>query len=222
MIGSLKNRGALFTSNRMQSDEVEALQTDVMRFMAILGFCLMVIFALVQSIPTHKADSPPNIVPSQIPSEITVKDDGADDVVKDALPEKLEKRAPDESLSEEKGFSLHFENDGALIHLVRHKKVHLYGIAGQKGWRALFSENRLGFLLSKLPTQYHEMTAATVPLTVRSQFSKSVAAFNQPIRWGVVLPESMRLQIQRIMTDQAGGEMVIDANGQVKLKHEEI
>ena len=31
--------------------ELEALQTDIMRFMAILGFCLMVIFALVQAIP---------------------------------------------------------------------------------------------------------------------------------------------------------------------------
>ena len=30
---------------------VELLQTDVMRFMAILGFCLMAIFALVHSIP---------------------------------------------------------------------------------------------------------------------------------------------------------------------------
>jgi len=31
--------------------ETEALQTDIQRFMAILGFCLMAVFALVQSIP---------------------------------------------------------------------------------------------------------------------------------------------------------------------------
>ena len=31
--------------------ETEALQTDIQRFIAILGFCLMAIFALVQSIP---------------------------------------------------------------------------------------------------------------------------------------------------------------------------
>lgn len=35
-----------------QSDESESLQADVMRFMAILGLCLMVIFALVQSLPS--------------------------------------------------------------------------------------------------------------------------------------------------------------------------
>ena len=34
---------------------VEALQTDVMRFMAILGFCLLAIFALVQRIPLTSA-----------------------------------------------------------------------------------------------------------------------------------------------------------------------
>ncbi len=31
--------------------DIEALQTDIQRFVAILGFCLMAIFALVQSIP---------------------------------------------------------------------------------------------------------------------------------------------------------------------------
>ncbi|MCP4040513.1 MAG: hypothetical protein GY731_00965 [Gammaproteobacteria bacterium] len=34
------------------SEDMEHLQTDVMRFMAILGFCLVAIFALVRSIPT--------------------------------------------------------------------------------------------------------------------------------------------------------------------------
>jgi len=42
-------------------DEVEALQTDVMRFMAILGFCLMVIFALVKTMPMAPPDSRPKI-----------------------------------------------------------------------------------------------------------------------------------------------------------------
>lgn len=36
----------------IDQDESESLQADVMRFMAILGLCLMVIFALVQSLPS--------------------------------------------------------------------------------------------------------------------------------------------------------------------------
>lgn len=42
-------------------DEAEALQTDVMRFMAILGLCLMVVFALVQSIPVSQTDATPKL-----------------------------------------------------------------------------------------------------------------------------------------------------------------
>lgn len=32
--------------------EIESLQTDIMRFVAVIGFCLMAIFALIQSLPT--------------------------------------------------------------------------------------------------------------------------------------------------------------------------
>jgi len=42
-------------------DEMEALQTDVMRFIAILGLCLMVIFALVKSLPMVPPDDRPRI-----------------------------------------------------------------------------------------------------------------------------------------------------------------
>ncbi|MGD8615512.1 MAG: hypothetical protein PVI91_07620 [Gammaproteobacteria bacterium] len=34
--------------------DTDALQTDVMRFMSILGLCLMAVFALVQSLPLHE------------------------------------------------------------------------------------------------------------------------------------------------------------------------
>ena len=38
-------------SSQYVDSDTEALQTDIQRFMAILGFCLMAVFALVQSIP---------------------------------------------------------------------------------------------------------------------------------------------------------------------------
>ena len=40
------------------SGGTDELQTDVMRFMAILGFCLMAIFALVQSLPQAASEEP--------------------------------------------------------------------------------------------------------------------------------------------------------------------
>ncbi|MBW2283742.1 MAG: hypothetical protein JRF65_03975 [Deltaproteobacteria bacterium] len=43
-------------------DDVEVLQTDVMRFIAILGICLMVIFALVKTLPIAPPDNRPVVV----------------------------------------------------------------------------------------------------------------------------------------------------------------
>jgi len=40
-------------------EQIEALQTDVMRFMAIIGLCLMAIFSIVQSMPYQSADETP-------------------------------------------------------------------------------------------------------------------------------------------------------------------
>ena len=39
-------------------NDTDALQTDVMRFMSIIGLCLMAVFALVQSIPSQQPVKP--------------------------------------------------------------------------------------------------------------------------------------------------------------------
>ena len=46
-------------SSASRAADTENLNTDVMRFMAILGLCLAAIFALVQSVPTRSSDEPP-------------------------------------------------------------------------------------------------------------------------------------------------------------------
>lgn len=52
--------------SKVESDDVEALQTDIMRFMAILGFCLMVIFAMVQSLPNVVVEHEPELISQDI------------------------------------------------------------------------------------------------------------------------------------------------------------
>jgi hypothetical protein len=49
--------GSRFARYAGAGQEVEALQTDVMRFVAILGLCLLAVFALVQSIPLSPASA---------------------------------------------------------------------------------------------------------------------------------------------------------------------
>jgi hypothetical protein len=42
----------------ISGNDTDALQTDVMRFLSILGLCLMAVFALVQSIPVQETGRP--------------------------------------------------------------------------------------------------------------------------------------------------------------------
>jgi hypothetical protein len=51
-----------FQSNPTLFDDAEMLQTDVMRFFAILSVCLMAIFALVKTLPMAPPDTRPAMV----------------------------------------------------------------------------------------------------------------------------------------------------------------
>ena len=49
-----RRNGKFPTTSGTSGSDTDALQTDVMRFMSILGLCLMAVFALVQSIPVQE------------------------------------------------------------------------------------------------------------------------------------------------------------------------
>ena len=53
-----RRRHARFLSASAAGSDTDALQTDVMRFMAIIGLCLMAVFALVQGIPVQEPGKP--------------------------------------------------------------------------------------------------------------------------------------------------------------------
>ena len=57
----LDNASTLGPGSEPQSDDIEALQTDIMRFLSILAICLMVIFALVQAIPLESDKGKPSV-----------------------------------------------------------------------------------------------------------------------------------------------------------------
>ena len=44
------------------SNEAEALQTDIMRFFAIICLCLMIVFALVQALPVSRTENKPQML----------------------------------------------------------------------------------------------------------------------------------------------------------------
>jgi hypothetical protein len=67
------SRMFFFPSNTNLFDDAEMLQTDVMRFFAILCLCLMAIFALVKTLPMAPPDTGPAIVePADLKAEVKV------------------------------------------------------------------------------------------------------------------------------------------------------
>ena len=58
--------------------DTDALQTDVMRFMSIIGLCLMAVFALVQSLPLHETPpAPPEPELEQLHQDIVLQQEHA-------------------------------------------------------------------------------------------------------------------------------------------------
>ena len=200
---------------------VTDLQTDVMRFMAILSLCLVAIFALVQSIPL--APTPP--VPDQ-----PVPNSQAETLLAELPPDVVQERdivlirpapAPAEppaaeAAPAEDGFSLRFETDAALTQLVARQLVGLYAITPESSSRMNITGGDISFWSASLPGQYHEMDESTVPDNVQAAFRNSNQS--NDVKWGVTLPASMSRDLNAYLTNESGGALVILANGNLDLR----
>ena len=227
------------------------LQTDVMRFMAILSLCLVAIFALVQSIPPSeraavtaadvperrvappRTETPPPAqsvtrplsaasVAAQAPAAVPATTDRPEpapaEVSPPAAPEP--RPLPEPAAAEtttNKGFTLRFESDTALTALVAQDKVGLYALRGDDARRLTIERGRLEFWAASVPSRYHEMDAPTVPAVVRRALRISDDEARD-LRWGVTLPASMTKQLSSYLQSGDGGELVIGADGRLRLR----
>ena len=213
------------------------LQTDVMRFMAILSLCLMVIFALVQSVPVEtapitvtmptpappppqtkpdtsletKAEVPPPI--EQVPVEAPTPQPLAKTI--QPTPAPAPTPAPPET---KEGFTLRFETDQALNTLVARNEIGLYAITDGNALRMTINQDKAEFWSASLPRQYHEMDAATVPEAVIRALQLSTNSSASSTQWGVTLPSVMSGKLRTYMQDYRGGSLVIGADGILRME----
>jgi len=220
------------------------LQTDVMRFMAILALCLVAIFALVQSIPLNSVPAEPAPPPAPaIPVEVT-KPEPAEPMVQEPAPDALDPVPVEEIIIEEivveetqieeptpaepaaaqsvstesEGFTLRFADDLALTRLVARNEVGLYAIAADKSLRMNVNRGAFSFWPASVPNEFHEMDKLTVPNDVRSAFQRVNAAQRDDVKWGVTLPSSMQQQLNTYLGEARGGSLIIDADGTLRLE----
>ncbi len=228
---------------------VADLQTDVMRFMAILALCLVAVFALVQSIPlapqkdtpTQAATPAPAAQQASTAAQVAADEPDAAREREIVLTRPLAEKKPQEDAPPvlhrpraaavakteavpvvpappREGFTLRFEDDVALTRLVARNEVGLYAILPDKSYRMNVNRGQFSFWPASMPNRFHEMDDTTVPAVVTDAFRLSGAPRSRGIKWGVTIPPTTSRQLETILREKTGGDLVIDADGQLRLE----
>lgn len=229
MTGSFYRRG-LHRGADIEGGGAADLQTDVMRFMAILALCLVVIFALVQSIPlapvqteTKAPEAVPEPVPETIapvsapptPEPIMEPEPPAEAKPVQATPVVVESPPPP---AEPEGFTLRFESDSALKRLVARNAIGLYAIGNDRSLRMNYSRGRVSFWEASTPNQFHEMEPVTVPADVLQALLRTNDVDASAMKWGVTLPADMQAELSTHLATETGGALVIGVDGKLRLE----
>jgi hypothetical protein len=119
--------------------------------------------------------------------------------------------------SEEEGFTLRFESDLALTRLVAAGKVGLYAIADGRARRMTVRDSRISFWDASAPNRYHEMEAGTVPRPVVDALARA-GVNTTAVGWGVTLPGTLQQQLDRLVSSNTGGALVIGGDGKLRLE----
>jgi hypothetical protein len=218
--------------------ELEALQTDVMRFVAILGLCLAAIFSMVQRASLEQA--PPVIYPGNV-----VRVPAQAPIVKPAVPteslrasktpsretsppekpvagtaetatpvqvttELAEPLTPTES---QVGFSLEFASAADLMALLENGQIQLYAELDGQFWSA---DRRGRFAIADAPTSYYHMDSSTVPEALIGSLLRS--ATTTEATWGVVLAPTIVEQMAHFTSTSEGGRLLILRTGRVEME----
>ena len=74
----------------------------------------------------------------------------------------------------------------------------------------------MSFWPASLPARFHEMHENTVPADVVAALRRSGSAGS--VKWGVTLPAALSRDLDRFLGERAGGALIIDGNGAMRLE----
>ncbi len=219
--------------------DLEALQTDVMRFMAILGLCLTAIFSLVQGAAQEQAaveqaaveqaaveqaavgsalePAPPAREPSRpiVQSSQTVQERPIHVEATASAQEMTRTSTTPTTLPSAPvvGFTLEFASVQALEMLLQDRTVQLYARHREEFWLV---DTHGSAVPVEAPYSYYQMHSDTVPHRLRDSLPD--AATDKAITWGVTLPVEAIGQIQQLTKGRKGGNLLIGYDGVVALE----
>ena len=206
------------------SGELQALETDVMRFIAILGLCLAAIFSLVNSAEVNQRQVPSTPhEPHSSEQAIETPDLTSSQALKAPVSEESQEHQEhaesmfNQQLSDSDlraiGFTLEFESEDIMKELQAAGQIQIFVVSVGYFWVYLDAGT---FTRVQAPPSYYRMHPETVPSQLR--IKASGLEVGDTIEWGVTLPLATSLGIQRLMESRQGGNLVIGADAEVALE----
>jgi hypothetical protein len=210
------------------------LQTDVMRFFAILALCVLALSTLVRELPPERStgQASGNAAPRAIPGAAEARPARAHVVTPApssaptrplAPPPAPTTASPAEvpgdpvqaeaatSPPSRAGFTLRFEDDATLLALVGDGMVGLHVRSGPSTLKWIDGR----FVQHPLPDSLYLMHPATVPAALAGRLARDDAS---GVTWGVTLPAATRQAIESALAGRRGGELVIGPDGAVTVE----
>ena len=133
----------------------------------------------------------------------------------------IKKPSPPAPKPVKQGFTLRFASADVLERLVVAGTVSLYAMAGKQAWRLSLSNGRPDFAPDTFPGWFHEMAPPTVPFEyVQTLDNSTDRPAQSSVVWGVQLPPATKQGITSLTRGLQGGNLVIAADGQVRLAPE--
>jgi hypothetical protein len=216
----------------------ESLQADVMRFMAIIAFCLIAILALVRNTepvdPSPSAPKPLVIEPEPVfeppePPIVEIRVEAPDPLPVIAAEEAVSTPAPElqpeETVAsveappspvsdpdpEEEGLTLRFASDGDFLRLIARGDIRVYAFQESD---VLARSESYRFLDTAAPGQVYELLPPSIPDLILEAL-KQARPDTDGYRWGIALPGRISNQIEQHLSQVSRGELVIDRYGDV-------
>lgn len=225
---------AYLKDNFSASLETEALQTDIQRFIAILGFCLMAVFALVQSIPVTEpnldgalAGLEQELVSQREQVKELISENRRLKMERDGVKETLEKVLAAQTADTVKstaggdgavgGPYVAFESDRVFMSLLKSGKIHLFiNIEGMKrGFRVLNGSKGIQFapMVPGSGLDLWEIEANTVPSEILGSFAAWTTLSSNKKMFIVGLTSPISRPIRTV--GKKDGRFLIKAGGKV-------
>lgn len=207
---------------KFADSDVQMMETDIMRFLAMIALCLAIIFAIVSgsgASDEKKANSPASVDPVTTLDEVKAKPEQAvkpEKLAQVVLPQQEKSKQAEQAeqsmptptppptkqnkkqqVKQKKGYQLTFASDTVFTQLVQQHTIQLYKITKDLSYRW-----QQGWHVENKPQQYYQLHVETLPDRYQQQVK-----LNDNI--GVVLPDHTQAALQQLTEQYESGLLVI-------------